>query len=448
MSFRRIIAVDFFWTRDKDPRIPLGHASLVTALKQWTAVETRQVIIPVNATDRSVNEIASLILSHRGNCRDADVDIAIGAYVWAETLLQELLPALRRRGFTGRIVMGGPQISYQESGLEEFYPDVDVFIRGYGEGALCQLAESVDSPQIQGVHYAGEEDRGEQAFVDFRELPSLFLTGTISLEQQRFIRWETQRGCTHRCGFCQHREAGARLPHRSFSRERLMREIELFCEAEVQEIAVLDPIFNTGKHAVAVLEKFVALRFEGRLSLQCRAEAITDSFLDAAEQLDVCLEFGLQTIHQAEQDAVRRNNHMPKVEKVLADVRRRKIDHEVSIIFGLPEQTLGTFIETVQWCLDQKIPVIKAFPLMLLRGTPLERDRQTWGLITDGHKMPKVIASNSFTHNQWRTMDRVSNALKATEGAHPTGVLSLLTYAESLSTDATRWQPIETKEAV
>ena len=401
----------------------------------------------MNANDESTSQIASRILALRGGHRDSEVDIAIGAYVWAEALIQELLPMLRA-DFSGRIVMGGPQISYKESGHEEVYPDADIFIRGYGEEALCELVETSGRPKIRGVHNAGEVDLGEQANVDFPRLPSPWLEDAISLKAQRFVRWETQRGCTHRCGFCQHREAGARLPHRSFELDRVMKEVELFCAAQVEEIAVLDPIFNTGKHATAIVERFVELGFKGRLSLQCRAETIKNEFLDAVEQLDVCLEFGLQTIHQAEQTAVQRNNHMPSVERVLRDVRRRGIDHEVSIIFALPEQTLATFMETVDWCLAQQIPVIKAFPLMLLRGTPLERDRARWGLITDTHAMPKVIASNTFTHRDWLQMASISDALKATEGQHPQGILSLLARTKPRNPQIARWQPTAVGNAI
>ncbi|RDJ94133.1 hypothetical protein B4Q13_16875, partial [Lacticaseibacillus rhamnosus] len=64
--------------------------------------------------------------------------------------------------------------------------------------------------------------------------------------------------------------------------------------------------------------------------------------LDAAAALDTCLEFGLQTIHEREGEAVLRRNHIGRVDDVLAGVRRRHIDHEVSLIFGLPEQTLAS----------------------------------------------------------------------------------------------------------
>lgn len=438
---RRLILVDFYWTRDKDPRVPLGHASLYTTLVQRTDVEVMRLAAPVNAMKEDTEGIINAILDYIGNLSYADIDIAVGAYVWAEEIIQALLPALRRHGFAGRIILGGPQITYMGQGLEGIYPDADIFVRGYGEDALCKLVQTGEPLKLSGVHVAGETDLRAQADIDLAALPSPWLSAVIPLEDQQFIRWETQRGCRFRCAFCQHCEAGQRLTHRALDDIRIFQEIDLFCESAVQEIAVLDPIFNTRHNAVEVLERFVERQFVGRLSLQCRAELVTDAFLNAAEQLDVCLEFGLQTIHDEEQHAIRRNNVMEKVEETLLKVRQHGIDFEVSLIFGLPAQTLNSFKESVDWCLKRQIPVIKAFPLMLLRGTALERQRDEWGLVEDGTAMPKVIASNTFTKSEWAEMAQLSQALRLTEGQHPRSIDALMQIAQHQKIGKERWQP-------
>lgn len=444
---RRVVLVDFYWTRDKDPRVPLGHASLLAALRQ-DGVEVQTLVIAVNDGCHEPARVAAAILDSAGG-PTADADVAFGAYVWGEALLQNVLRALRGSGFRGRIILGGPQVSYSGAGLEALYPEADAFIRGYGERALSALVRSPSGASITGVHWAGTEDRLEQAKVDLESLPSPWLTGVIPLEGQRFIRWETQRGCMFRCAFCQHREAGARLTRRSLARSRIEAEIDLFCEAGVRDIAVLDPIFNSrpSRHAVDVLSRFAARGYTGRLSLQCRAEAIDDAFLDAAAALDVVLEFGLQTIHQEEGKAVDRMNNLAKIDQALAGVRARGIKHEVSVIFGLPLQTRTSFEATVAWCLERRVPVIKAFPLMLLRGTPLERDRATWGLEGSGGPMPMVVRSNTFDLRDWQAMARLSEALRLSEGRHPHTLDSLVALADTLEPDLFRWIPSELKEA-
>lgn len=436
---RTVVLVDLYWTRDKDPRVPLGHASLLASLRGVPGLTTHTIAVPVNTASVDPGQLAERVLAAAAGPPDT-VDIAVGAYVWAEELVRALLALLRLRGFRGRIILGGPQISYAGAGLEALYPEADVFVRGYGEEALTLLARDPGRPAILGVHYAGDEDRAQQTKLDLEAIPSPWLAGVVPLEGQRFIRWETQRGCPYRCSFCQHREPGARLRRRSLMRSRVLDEVALFCRHDVREIAVLDPIFNIGAKSTEILCAFAEGGFRGRLSLQCRAELVTPEFLDAAAALDTRLEFGLQTIHLAEGAAIDRKNEIEKVDRALSEVRRRNIRHEVSLIFGLPEQTLASFLASVRWCLERRVPVIKAFPLMLLRRTPLERTRDRWGLRERGTSMPVVVASNSFDEQDWFQMARISKALAETEGAHPADLDELLRRAGACIPDLGRWQ--------
>ena len=221
-----------------------------------------------------------------------------------------------------------------------------------------------------------------------------------------------------------------------------MDEIDLFCRSEVEEIAVLDPIFNLSPIATQILQRFIDNRYKGRLSLQCRAEKCDDEFLGLVSELDVKLEFGLQTIHREEGKAVDRVNSMRFVNKWIDRVNELGINYEISIIFGLPNQTLESFRETVDWCLKKGVPVIKAFPLMLLRGTRLEQQRNKWGLVESEGSMPVVCESHTFSYHEWCQMDKLSNALKETEGDHPKSISELSKIANSLDTNPSRFHPL------
>jgi radical SAM superfamily enzyme YgiQ (UPF0313 family) len=440
---RRIILVDLCWTRDKDPRIPLGHASILAALRARGDLDVRPLVFAVNAGVLDPDAVSEAILDEARGVSAHDVDVAIGAYVWGEDLLGAIVSRTRAAGFRGRIILGGPQISYSDAsaGLERLYPGVDAFIRGYAENALAVIASTHAAQRVAGVHWANTPDAAEQATVELEALPSPWLTSTITLERQRFIRWETQRGCPFRCSFCQHREAGVQLRRRSLSLSRVDAEIDLFCRAGVEDIAVLDPVFNASPHATGVLQRFVGHGFRGRLSLQCRAESVNEDFLDAAAALETRLEFGLQTIHEVEGRAIKRRNHLERVDAALAAVRRRAIAHEVSLIFGLPAQTLASFEASVEWCLTREVPVVKAFPLMLLRGTELDRDRDRWSLADSGPPMSMVTRSSSFSEADWLQMARLAEALRRTEGRHPRTIASLRALADAIEPDVARWLP-------
>ncbi|RKH26849.1 radical SAM protein [Corallococcus sp. AB018] len=438
---RRVILVSIDWTRDKDPRLPLGHASIVAALRNAN-VDVRAFSFAINRSDFNEERILWSILECIQGIESRDVDLGLGVYVWNDRVVKRLLGTLRRSGFEGRIILGGPQISYAGTGLEQLYPEADGFVRGYGEEAMVALVATPERIRFPGIHWAGEVDVGLQAQAKLESLASPFLCNVIELSvEQRFIRWETQRGCPFRCSFCQHREAGSRLRRRDLPMARLEKEIELFVRSGVDDIAVLDPLFNLGDHALTVLRTFRRLGYRGRLSLQCHFSTLDDEFLHACEGLDVRLEFGLQTIHEKEARAVERVNHLEKVVEGIRKLHARSTPFEVSIIFGLPEQTLASFRQTIDFCLRRQVPVLKAFPLMLLRGTQLERERARWGLEENDAPIPSVIRSHTFDEREWNRMVALAEVLRKTEGRHPASVEALEAQVASAPDTSDWWSP-------
>lgn len=433
---RTVILLSLDWTRPKDPRTPLGQASLLAALREAGQVEVIGLSESINRPDFLAETVVASLLRHARQVPDGDLDIAIGVYVWNDAQVRSILSQLRLAGCKARMILGGPQISYSGPGLEQFYPEADVFVRGYGERALVAVTATDRRHAIDGVHWAGSPDEVLQAQVDLATLPSPFLTGVVDVNDgQRFVRWETQRGCRYSCTFCQHREAGARLQRRQLDIARIRDEIALFARLRVQEIAVLDPIFNDGPDYLDILGEFRRQSYGGRLSLQCRFELVNDAFLDACQALNVHLEFGLQTIHPQEYRAIQRGNRRSRVEQVIAELHHRAIDFEVSLIFGLPNQTLASFRDSVDFCLKWRVPTIRAFPLMLLRGTKLERERDTFGLIENEDPIPAVVSSHSFDVQDWRRMASIAAALSRSEGQHPAEIAGL----DVAEADETAW---------
>jgi radical SAM superfamily enzyme YgiQ (UPF0313 family) len=215
----------------------------------------------------------------------------------------------------------------------------------------------------------------------------------------------------------------------------------------------LDPVFNSRaadwpERPTWILESLAAAGFTGRVTLQCRPELIDAAFLDACAKLACQLEFGLQTTQASEWGPIRRGNKLERVDAALRECRARGIDHQVSLIFGLPEQTVASFERSLDWCLQRRVPVIKAFPLMLLRGTELERERARWRLRETDTAMPVVCASDSFDERDWLWMGRLSEALRRSEREHPESIAELRAHAHGQSVDWQRWTPSEQQAGV
>jgi len=165
-------------------------------------------------------------------------------------------------------------------------------------------------------------------------------------------------------------------------------------------------------------------------------EMVTEAFLDEIDEINqigggregggsnVVLEFGLQTIHKEEMKAIDRPNRMSKVSEVLTATQYRNINAEVSLIFGLPRQTLQSFQQSIDYCINHQVKVIHAFPLMLLRGTPLYEHKEMYGLIESNEIasdcipriqndiIPHVVQSDTFSYSDWKQMAVLAEKLE------------------------------------
>jgi len=240
---RKLLLIALDWTRPKDPPLSLGHGSILAyALQQKIHVHERSWA--VNAKSFHQKDVTEHILARN----NPYLDVAFGVFIWNEAAIQKILQDLKNRNFLGRIILGGPQISYTKQNLEKLYPQADAFIRGYAEMALINLVNNnEDDATIPGVHFAGQTDMNTQATVDLKSLPSPYLHGVI--QPQRFIRWETQRGCKFRCSFCQHRGPKNTTTDKAFDPDRIQKEIQwILNNPIIQDIAVLDPVINSGEN--------------------------------------------------------------------------------------------------------------------------------------------------------------------------------------------------------
>ncbi|KAG5176804.1 hypothetical protein JKP88DRAFT_265331 [Tribonema minus] len=493
---RRLLLPALGWGRPKDPPISLGAASIVAALTHpdpstGPAVEVQHRTWVVNSTSFDADEVVAwameadcAALTSQQQGISSSWDFAIGAFVWNECHVQHILTELQRRGFSGRLIVGGPQVSYVTHGVSQYYPQADVLIRGYAEQALHQLLVAEQAcPDIPGVHYRGQPDRGLSCRTVLDELPSPLLTGESSVynfklrtgvcplealqrrshetfdacirkgscsgcmrasplaraasafataecaahavltplrvcaacatgvvKPQRFVRWETQRGCPFSCSFCQHRARGNEaLRRRQFAALRVEAEIDWICANDViQDVAVLDATFNSGPQSLTTLRRLAERGFAGHISLQCRLELITSEFLDAVTALDAggarcMLEFGLLTIHAAEQEVIKRRNNPAKADAALAQCRARGIHFELSLMYGLPRQTVDSFAQS----LERELGLVESTNFNTALGPEFGEQGRVAGAI------PHVVASPSFSTDDWLAMVRMAEGKDA-----------------------------------
>lgn len=410
------LLISFDLLREGEPETTLSIASLLAHLKNDPEHGSRFVVehAPFNLlahdSDAAVDLAVDAVLA--GGVGSLDT-IAISSYVWAEREVSYLLRRLRGLGYRNKIVLGGPQISYAtRDQLPLLYPQADIFITGYAESSL---RSAILMPRPDTAVVLSED-------VAFDELPSPYLTGelTVAAGQQR-VRMESRRGCPFRCAFCAHRDLKRNEVHRA-PLDRAKAELDFLAGRAVRKVNFLDPVFNQGREYLSLMEHMVERQFEALVTFQSRFELIRNEegerFLDYAGRLNAHLEFGLQTAIESEAKAIKRRFPRDVVQRSIRRLNDQKVSYEVSLIYGLPGQTLESFTESIFFLRENGCERITAFPLMLLRGTELFDEKEQWGFKErpEGRfGIPVVYESNTFSEREWRTMQQIADELMPTE---------------------------------
>lgn len=406
----QILSFDLIRPGEQGPSLAVG--SLMAYLKAQKGYGERFEVenVCINLLDIQTESVDIQLQTYVKGTAFKDLDtLAISCYVWNEAWTHPLLRMVREHGFTGKIVLGGYQISYGDpQTLEKTYPQADIFISGYAEEAFYQ-AILLTKPRTP-LHLAKP--------VDFIRLPSPYLTGELPVGPgQQMLRLETKRGCPYRCNFCAHRDLVKQQVHH-FPMNKTCQELSFFQELGVKKINMLDPIFNMGSEYLSILQFAQELKMITLLSLQTRFELIRgkegNQFLDYASNLNLHLEFGLQTVIESEYRAIQRPNQPKRIREIMQQLNERGISYEVSLIYGLPTQTLDSFRRSIDFVRENGCQNIVAFPLMLLRGTEIYTHKEKWAFkeqkMGEFH-IPTVVASNSFSEREWEQMHKIATEL-------------------------------------
>lgn len=409
---KQVLIISFDIIRNGEPPVSLAIGSLLSYLKNDKRYEKAFAVehIPFNLNDNSPLSIETII-----SVIEAKYDlkklhaIALSCYVWSEYIINKLIVQLRLRGFKNKIILGGYQISYIEN-IEKDYSDCQIFVVGEGEQSL-----------LEAIHYDLKEMVKLNKFMDPRKTVSPYIDNTIPVAQeQKKVRMETKRGCYFDCNFCAHKDL-IRPSIFCFPTDKVFDEISFFKEKAVSKINIVDPTFNIGKNYLEILEYCAQIGLKSLVSLQVRLESIRgkegERLLQLCSSLNTILEFGIQTIIPDEMKVLNRNNDLEHIKYVMNQLNIRRIPYEASLIYGIPNQTVKSFKTSIEFLKIHGCKTIKAYGLMILKGTTLWKQRHEWRLketIQGKYLMPYVTSSNTFNLGDWEEMKEIAESLKNT----------------------------------
>ena len=397
-AMNRIALLSLNWWRPGDPRTPLSSASILEwCLRAFRRDENIQMHLIDSDSRGNLSDVVHEILT-----LDPTI-LGIGVYAWNSDSVKNVIKSIRELGFTGIIVLGGPEITFGNKSIFLEYPEADYCVRGEGEYAFEKIIRGVlggDEPSGDGIFSKKSKDFGTLArnppehMVQFPHLNQELFS---RIAGDGYTRVQFQRGCLYLCSFCAFRQ-----PDRLFN-EYDLKELDslltLLKERGIRRVAVLDPIFFYNKErARRILDAIRRIAPNTVFEIQTRIEHLDAEIIDSIKGMNIILECGVQTLDSKVQREIRRINDVTKVQNNLKLLRSSGIQFEIHLIYGLPFQTVDSFLNDVDFLSKFKPSRVRVFPLSLLKGTDLAEKAQSEykGKMTFSPIFPKEVISTEW----------------------------------------------------
>jgi len=380
--------------------------------------------------------------------------VGLGVYIWNRLCMERLVPCLREALPNSRIVLGGPEITHDaESDLAN---QADSIICGEGDIVFAEVCQAL---------LTGDA-------VPRRQSPPPTDVASLTLPyddyashdmEHRAVYFESSRGCPHRCEFClSSLDSGVRkLPE-----EEVHAALDHLLEAGVRNLRVVDRSFNLGgTNACRLLDHLLSRTFPPgfRLHIELTPDELSPAIrsrLTKFPEGTLHVEVGIQTLNPEVSARVGRPIDPKRVEEGLCFLTHdTHAAVHADLIAGLPGETPESVVSGFDQLYASGPHEIQLGILKCLRGTPIVRHTQEWGLrfrntapydILETSTMPtefletvrrfashwdRVVNRNHLPRtvsrmldsapSPWRTFDSFSQQLAATHGTHGIDLVDL-----------------------
>lgn len=396
--------------------IPLAAGYLKAACHKMGLLEKADIEI-LNERDSNLAgdaKLIDIILS-----KSPDI-LGFSLYCWNSIRSLFIAKKIKRKLPHTRIIVGGPEATAESTYLLN-NPAIDIGCIGEGEFTFAEiishiLEEKNDFENINGIFF---RENGKITITPPRTIaktldmiPSPYLLGIINPKEYDRMWIETKRGCPFKCTYCYE----GRRPLRFLPLSVTEKELELAVKLGIKTVIFLDSSFNTSPN----FEKICRIAERVNKKRKCifiaalNPESITEN---TASMLKRCgfsaVEIGLQSTNPAVLKNINRPANLKKFIGGVNVLRRKGIGSVIDVIIGLPGDSLKTFKETIMFLKHNRlISHVTVFPLQILPGTKLEREKNKYGIKHRKEPPRLVIKTDSLSESDIEKCYEIFNQAK------------------------------------
>jgi radical SAM superfamily enzyme YgiQ (UPF0313 family) len=375
------------------------HASLglryllanMGALQGRTAIQ--EFVIGTKTT-----EIVERLLAHKPRI------VGFGVYIWNVEDTARVVAMLKRVAPEVTVVLGGPEVSYETAG-QAVVNAADYVVTGWGDITFPKLcAQILDGPKpLMKVH------AGEQPPMNEIRLPySLYTDDDIA---HRTLYVEASRGCPFKCEFCLSSLDKTAWP---FPLDDFLEEMEGLYQRGARLFKFVDRTFNLNVKTSQKIMQFFLDKIQAKpddpvyAHFELVPDHLPDGLKDSIAQFPpgaLQFEIGIQSFNPEVQALVSRRQNNEKAADNIRWLHQHSNAHlHVDLIAGLPGEDVASFARGFDHLVSLGPHEIQFGILKRLRGTPIIRHTEPFGMVYDPYPPYTVLATSQV---DFPTMQRL-----------------------------------------
>jgi radical SAM superfamily enzyme YgiQ (UPF0313 family) len=327
--------------------------------------------------------------------------VGLGVYIWNAEQSLRVASELKRVRPDVVLVLGGPEVSY-ETDRQEITRYADYVIAGEADLAFAELSEKVLAGRrpLQQVIAAELPEFSRNLKLPY----DLYTDDDIA---RRVVYVEASRGCPFKCEFCL---SSLDVPVRNVPLDAFLAAMESLLGRGLRRFKFVDRTFNLNLNFSKSILEFFLGRYEPGLFLHF--EMIPDRLPEGLREIirqfppgALQFEVGVQTFNHDVAELISRRQDNDKVEQNLRWLRAETGVHvHADLIVGLPGEGVDSFAAGFDRLVRLGPQEIQVGMLKRLRGTPIVRHDDEWGMVYSPHAPYEILSTKLI---DFATMQRL-----------------------------------------
>lgn len=330
--------------------------------------------------------------------------ICFSCYIWNIEYINEIIYILKTANPKLKILLGGPEVSYETKETMEENEFVDYIIYGEGEISfhefLCAIHENKELSSINGLAFRCENEiiinNSREINHDLDKLVSPYENNEKYYD--KIIYYESSRGCPYRCAFCM---SSIDKSVRFFSLERVKSDLLVLLSTNARQIKFVDRTFNADYKRAMKIMQFIVDNNKNNMTIhfEITADIINDEFLDFLKSMPVNMfqfEIGVQSLNVQTLNEINRKTDINKLIHVINEIKENKNMHmHLDLIAGLPYEDYNTFKMSFNEIHNLYADKLQLGFLKVLKGTKIYNDLEIHD-IKYNKKAPYELIKNKY----------------------------------------------------